>query len=187
MRRLAAFARDAGGAAAVELALMASVLTLPLLNVPDLALYSYESMGVATAAHAGAQAAYSTCNASQYWPATANCPTLDTVVSDAVTNTTLGSKVALSGEPAEGYYCATTAGALVLVSTQVTTGSPKNVPATCSAATPPNGATWSDGAATPGDYVQVTVTFTYTPIFTSISILSYLNTTITKTQLIRLD
>jgi Flp pilus assembly protein TadG len=189
--RFRAYRGDTRGGAAVEIGLMITVMTIPLLNVPDLAIYGAQSMAVSTAAHAGAEAAYRTCNSAQYWPAIVNCPTFSTVIQDAVQSTSLGTNVVETpgSPPAEGYYCTTTAGALVLVSSlsSIVGTAPTNVPSTCSAQTPPTGATWSAPSAAPGDYVQVSVTYTYHPLFPYVSAVSFLAQTLNRTQWIRLD
>jgi Flp pilus assembly protein TadG len=128
-------------------------LVLALLNVVDLSYYEYQRMEVENAAEAGAQAAWSACNdPSTMLPATQKCQNLVAAVATAIHGTSLGTAVSLaSGYPAEGYYCATASNALVSV------GSPPDEPASCSAAGNPSGS--------PGDYIQVAVTFPYAPLF----------------------
>ena len=179
------------------MALVTALLAYPVLNVADIGMYAYQSMQVANAAQAGARAAWSACNVASYWPATANCgasgATLTTAVSGTagIQSTTLGSNVTLvSGYPKEGYYCATTTNTLAL------TGSPSSNPAVSAGSTPTKAtncstvwdpatnasATAANTAATPGDYVSVSVTFTYTPLFTGVvTVASLLTSPITST------
>lgn len=165
------------GAAAVEFAIFLTLLTVPILNVIDLAMYAWDGMQVNNAAQSAAQAAWTACDPSQL-PAKTNCGTIGAKVQYAAQNsTTLGTAVAVASTnqpPPEGYYCTTTGGTLVLAG-PVTAAKPAN----CSA----SGGLSSD---TPGDYVQITVSYTYSPIFPAVSIASQLNTNITRTAWMRL-
>ncbi|MHB8530108.1 MAG: TadE/TadG family type IV pilus assembly protein [Caulobacteraceae bacterium] len=178
--------RAIGGAAAIEFALSLSFLTASLLNVVDLGLYAYQRMQVENAAQSGAQAAWSACNTAAKLPATnsTNCPGFANAVTAGVQSTTLGSNVTqATGSPAEGYYCGTTSGALQLVGTAGTVGSPPSgAPATCAGVI---GA--ADPIAPPGDYVQVSVTYPFTPLFGAISLAGLLTTPITKTTWTRMN
>jgi Flp pilus assembly protein TadG len=150
---LRSFPYDTQGTAAIEFAGAAMLLVVGLLNAVDLSYYEYQRMEVENAAEAGAQAAWSTCNdPSTMLPATQNCSGLNAAITGAIQSTSLGNAVSLSsGYPTEGYYCVTSANALQSV------GTPSNKPANCSAAGNPN--------ASPGDYIQVGVTFSYAPLF----------------------
>jgi Flp pilus assembly protein TadG len=144
---------DARGTAAIEFAGAAMLLVVGLLNAVDLSYYEYRRMEVENAAEAGAQAAWSTCNdPSTMLPAIQNCSGLNAAITAAIQSTSLGSAVSLaSGYPAEGYYCVSSSNALQSV------GALSSKPANCSAAGNPN--------ASPGDYIQVGVTFSYAPLF----------------------
>ena len=167
------------------MALVTALLAYPVLNVADIGMYAYQSMQVANAAQAGARAAWSACNVASYWPATANCgasgATLTTAVSGTagIQSTTLGSNVTLvSGYPKEGYYCATTTNALTLApGPAVSAGATPNKSSDCSGV-----ANAALATAVPGDYVSVSVTFTYTPLFTGVpTVASLLTSPITST------
>lgn len=146
------FRRDRRGTAAIEFGAGAMFLIVGVLNAVDMGLYEYERMEVENAGRAGAQAAWKSCNDSSLLPATVNCSGLSTAVGVAIQGTTLRTAVSLaSGYPAEGYYCVNGSGALELV------GSLSSEPADCSAAGNPN--------ASPGDYIQVSVTYAYAPLF----------------------
>src|SRR5205085_6506804 len=98
------------------------------LNVADIGIYMYAKMQVDLAASEAAGAARVLCNTSSKLPAATNCgATLSSTMTSAAQSTTLGTRVSLSGT-SEGYYCANSGGALVLVA--AVTATP---PATCSA------------------------------------------------------
>jgi len=164
------------GAAAVEFALMLTLLIVPLLNVADFAFYAWDRMQLDNAAQAAAQAAWAECDPSKL-PATSNCPNIGAKVSAAAQLTSLGSAVTVASgtsAPPEGYYCITTSGTLVLAG-PVTSAKPAN----CSA---------SSGLSSdvPGDYVQITVSYSYTPLFPAVSIASTLASPIRRTAWMRL-
>ncbi len=186
---LAAWSTRSEGAAAVELALITPMLVVAMLNIVDVSVYAYNRMQVQNAAQMGAEAAWATCNENtpSELPATNTtaCPNLQTAVSSAITKTMLGSKVTLSASsPAEAYYCTTTSGGLQLVGTGPgTVGSPpaKPSPDTCAAV-----AGASDPSAEPGDYVQINVSYTYTPIFAGVTVVGLLGATVTQSVWMRL-
>jgi hypothetical protein len=185
-RLWSAYRRDTRGAAAVELALLLTFLTIPLLNIIDLAFYVYWRMQTENAAQAGAQTAWATCSSPPQWPATNTnlCPGLSAAVTSAIASTSLGAGVTqAAGSPAEGYYCATTSGALTLVGTAGTVGSPPSgAPNTCAAV--PGASAPSAG---PGDYIQISVSYAYSPLVSGVSVASLLPSPITKTTRARLD
>jgi hypothetical protein len=122
----------------------------------------------------GAQAARATCGYNQQ-PATSNCPTLNSVVQTGVQSSTLGTNV--SSTIQEHYYCMV-GGTLKQVWTPpVSSANP--IPADCSA---------SGGSAgdRPGDYVQITASYTYTPVFPAVSVVSLLPTPINRVAWMRL-
>src|SRR5205807_7003870 len=144
--------------AAIEFAGAASLLSVGLLNAVDVGYYMYQRMQVENAAQVGAQAAWKTCTQSML-PATQNCAGLNTAIAAAVHSTSLGTAVGLAaGYPAEGYYCANASNALQSV------GSLSNRPTDCSAA--------GNANASPGDYLQVRVSYSYAPLFPGITVMS---------------
>ena len=153
------FHLDQRGTAATEFAAAAMFVVIGVLNAVDLGLYEYQRMEVENAAQVGAQAAWKQCNdTSSMLPATLNCSGLNSATSAALQSTSLGNAVSLtSGYPAEGYYCVNLTGVLQRV------GSPSSRPSDCSAAGNPN--------ANPGDYLQVGVTYAYSPLFAGLSIM----------------
>jgi Flp pilus assembly protein TadG len=165
---------DTRATAAIEFAGAAMMLSVGLLNAVDIGYYMYRRMEVENAAHAGAQAAWKICSSQSMLPATQNCSGLNTAITAAIQSTSLGTAVGLaSGYPTEGYYCVNASNALQSV------GSLSSKPANCSAA--------GNSGATPGDYIQVRVTFAFTSLFPGITVMSGLSTSsITMTSWMRL-
>ena len=152
-RNRRAFRHDRRGTAAVEFALAATLLVVALLNAVDFGYYMYQRMEVENAAEAGAQAAWKTCSdQSTMLPATENCANLTTAVTAAIQNTSLGTAITLtSGSPTEGYYCVNATNTLQAV------GSLSLKPTDCSSV--------GRASVSPGDYIQVSVTCPYAPLF----------------------
>jgi Flp pilus assembly protein TadG len=173
-RRLRRFLRSRRAAAAAEFALILPLMIVPFLNVVDLGLYAFRRMQVDLAAEAGVQAVRASCGPMVY-PVTQYCSTgLVTKITTAAQSTTLGDDVTLqSGTPIEGYYCVSS-GQLTLASgsSTGTVGSPPTKPSNFAGAC---------SGASPGDYVQVAVTYTFTPLFPSMTVASLLPSPITRT------
>jgi Flp pilus assembly protein TadG len=174
-KKAAAIRPDQLGTSAIEFSFFAGLLSLGLLNTVDVSIYIYQRMELENATQMGAQAARKTCDpTNSQLPATTNCPLLTTAVTTAVQSTSLGSKVALqSGSPAEGYYCVNSSSALQYV------GAVTSKPADCTAAGMPS--------LQPADYIQITTSFAYAPLFPGITVAGTFATPITKTALMRLD
>jgi Flp pilus assembly protein TadG len=169
------FGRDGSGSAAIEFAAASLFLVLGALNAVDFGYYMYQRMEVEYAAQVGAQAAWKTCyDTSTMLPATQNCAGLNSAVTAAIQATSLGANLSLeSGYPAEGYYCVAASGALQSV------GSLAAKPANCSAA--------GNAAASPGDYIQVGVSYPYAPMFPGVTVMSLWGvSSITMTSWMRL-
>ena len=143
----------------IEFALIAPILVLVIVNILDLTAIVWDQMETDYSAQMGGQAAYKTCSTGTL-PATSNCASLNTTVTTAIHSTSLGAAVSLAaGSPSETYYC-------VSGTTLQSVGSyssPPN-PFNCSAA--------GNAAATPGDYVEVDVTYAYSPTFPGLSLVS---------------
>lgn len=181
------YAGDTRGVAAAEFAIWVTVLTVPLLSALDLGLYTFQNMELNNAAQAAAQAAWSLCNTAAMLPAATKCTGLQTALATAAHSTGLGTSAALQGGT-EGYYCMDTSGALQLV------GTAGSIPVTGAGTAPTGGVTScaSAGAAftgntnPSGDYVQITVNYTYTALFPGMSVMALLPTTMTRTAWMRL-
>jgi hypothetical protein len=184
--RSTGFLADVRGAAAAEIALWLTVLTVPALSVLDVGMYAFKTMEVQAAAQQAIEAGRRVCG----WNAvpmtsSSNCTqsTFTSALTTGAQNTSLGSKVSVaSGYPKEGYYCSTSGGTLTLVGTAGTSGSPPTPPSpnTCTSVI-------SGSATAAGDYVQVKVTYAYAPTFNGISLSAALPTPITATAWLRLQ
>lgn len=166
------FGRNTSGLAAIEFGMIAGLLSLAVLNVTDVSIFLYDKLQVNNATQMGVQAAWATCDLN-HLPVTTRCPAMNSAVTTAVQSTSLGNSVALAtGYPSDGYYCINTVGALQRVSDY------SSPPSNCSTA--------GDSSTTPAEYVQVQTSFTYSPIFTGLTVLSFLPTHITSAAWVRL-
>jgi Flp pilus assembly protein TadG len=162
--------KDRSGVAAIEFAFIAGFLSLAVLNVSDTGIYLYKRMEVENAAQMGTMGALKACDP-VHLPV--NCPGLNAAVTAAIQSTSLGNAVTLSGGAvSEGYYCVNSSNALQYMS------SVSSKPADCSAA--------GLHALQPADYLQVAVTFSYSPLFQGISVAGLFATPITKTAMVRM-
>ena len=129
------------------------LLAVGVLNAIDLGYYMYQRMEVENAAEVAAQTAWKTCyDQSTMLPATTKCSGLNAAITTAIQSTSLGASVSLvSGYPTEGYYCVDASNALQLV------GSLSAKPSDCSAV--------GNSNTSPGDYLQVGVTYKYSALF----------------------
>src|SRR5579871_6666469 len=84
---------ERSGGAGVEFALVLPFLLVPIVNVPDVAIYSYQSMEVNAAAQAAADAALVTCGQTGMVPATTSCTGLTAAETAAAQRTSLGTGV----------------------------------------------------------------------------------------------
>lgn len=163
------YGRRQRGAAAAEFALVLGLLTIPILNAVDVAFYFWSSMQVDNAAQMAAQTAWTTCNSGTLLPALTKCTGLTAAVTTAAQSTSLGGGVSV-GTLTEAYYCPNSAGTdLVAAGTA----------SDCSAI---NG-----NKENPGDYLLIPVSYTYTPIFSGVSVVSLLTSPITNTARMRLE
>jgi Flp pilus assembly protein TadG len=174
--KLEALGFDQRGASALEFAIFAGVLAFGILNTADVSIYIYKRMQLENATEMAVQAAWKACDPSQgYLPATTSCPGLNAAITAAAQSTSLGDKVSIvAGSLSEGYYCLTTSGSLQLVANATS-----NPPADCTATGIPS--------MTPADYIRITTTFSYTPLFPGITVASAFTTPITKTGMMRLN
>ena len=173
--KVAALKLDQHGASALEFAIFVPPLVFGLLNTADISIYIYKRMELENATEMAVQAAWKTCDPSQgYLPATTSCPGLMAAITNAAHSTTLGNQVSIQGSPSEGYYCLNSSGALQYIG-PVTS----NPPADCSAT--------GLAGQQPADYIQVTTTFAYAPLFPGTTVASMFTTPIVKTGMMRLN
>jgi len=143
----------------IEFALVAPILIVMIVNILDFSQLIWAHMEVDYSAQMGAQAAYKTCSTGTL-PAKVNCGSLTTAVTNAIQATSLGTAVTLtSGYPSETYYCVSGT-TLQSVGGYSSPPSPFN----CSAA--------GNASVTPGDYIEVDVSFSYAPTFAGLSLAS---------------
>lgn len=180
LRKIAAGAsalkKDERGASALEFAIFVGILAFGLLNTADISIYIYKRMQVENATEMAAQAAWKSCDPSKgYLPATLSCPNLTTTITQAAQSTALGNLVTIAvGSPQEGFYCLNDAGAL-----QHIADASLNPPADCSSTGLPG--------QQPGDYIQITTSFSYAPLFPGVTVAGVFPTPIMKTSMMRLN
>jgi hypothetical protein len=141
-------------------------------------------MQVELAAQAATQGIRYSCGVSAV-PLTRNCATFNSAATTAAQSTLLASSVTVSsGYPTEGYYCVNASGDLVLVGSTATApsanGPPRPDPFNCNSVVAGN-------TGSPATYVRVSVTRTYTPVFSGISVASLLPTPIVRTAWVRVQ
>jgi Flp pilus assembly protein TadG len=165
-----------GGAAAAELALVLVLLVVPVLNVVDMGNYVYDRMELENAAQSAAQTAWAQCAATGLVPATVNnnCSGLSSAMSSAAQTSSLGSGVTVSSTT-EDYCCPGASNAALVCSGSGLGPVATTTPAACSS------------GETPGDYIFVTVSYTYSPLYPAASLVSLLTTPITHTAWMRLN
>jgi len=184
--RFRRFLGDSKGAAAAEFVLWLGLLIIPMASAVDVGIYAFQKMQVEMASQAAVQAAWKACDTAGKLPATktaTNCGAdLTTTITTAAQSTSLGTGVTIaSGSPVEGYYCTAADNTLQLVGATGVIGSPPTKPSPFTCATVVAGSTIA-----PGDYLQVTVSYSYAPVFSGVSIAELLTTPITKTAWTRL-
>jgi Flp pilus assembly protein TadG len=164
--------RCPGGAAAAELALVLVLLVVPILNAVDIGNYVYDRMELENAAQSAAQTAWAQCSATGYVPATVNnnCSGLSSAMTSAAQTTSLGSGVTVSSTT-EDFCCPGASNAPLACQGPVATTTPTACPST----------------AAPGDYIFITVSYTYSPVYSAVSVASLLTTPVTHTAWMRLN
>lgn len=175
-RRPSGILADIRGSAAAEFVLWVALLLVPLLSAVDVGVYAFNKMQLEISAQAAAQAAWHLCDTTAKLPAVTNCTGLQATMLTAAQSTSLGTGVTLApGNPIEGYYCVSGTSLTSFGSPATVGGTPTKTAATCTGTTTP-----------PADYIQVTVSYQYSPAFPGMSIMSLLNSTITRTAWMRL-
>jgi len=159
------------GAAAAEFALTLVLLVVPVMNVVDLGVYVYDRMELENAAQSAVQTAWAQCAATGQVPATVNsyCAGLSAAMTTAAQTSSLGSGVSISSTT-EDYCCPGSSNGALTCQGSVTT----TTPTACAS------------GENPGDYIFVTVSYTYTSFYPAASIVSLLTTPITHQAWMRL-
>jgi Flp pilus assembly protein TadG len=193
-----AYVHSEGGSSAVEFALVISIFALAIPSVVDVGVFAYNTMQVRNSAQMGAQALWAACTKLPVTDSTA-CPTAKTAVTEAVRRTSLGSLVSVAdANVVESYRCTNASGVLqnavknsgntytddntntgTLASGSSLSTRVPSPPTTCP--DPTNSKT-----TVPGNYVYVTVTYAYTPVFPRVSVANLLPSTISGRAWMRL-
>lgn len=171
MTWLTSFTRDERGVAALEGAMIGSILVGALFNVVEVSRYAYITTQVAAASQAGAQAAIVTCDTVKT-PVTINCPAAPAAIELAVHGTSLGGAVEQATALQEGWYCLDLSGVLQLMSAA------NAKPTDCTAAGVPGGL--------PSLYLQVRVAYEFSPIFPGLTLTEAFPSTIARTAWMRM-
>jgi Flp pilus assembly protein TadG len=166
--KAAEFIEDQRGAAAVEIAIWALILAMPVLSIVDVGTYVYQRMQLENAAEMAVQAVWANCGPA-YLPATLRCSGMSAAATSAAQTTSLGTNVTISSTT-EGYYCIAGDGSLTPTGGALSAGT-----TTC-----------SNGAKS-ADYIQITATYAYSPPFGASPVSSILGSSITKTAWMRLN
>jgi Flp pilus assembly protein TadG len=155
------FRKSESGAAAVEFALWLAVLLYPMVNAVDLGLFAYQRTAMENAAEMALQSAFNVCGQTVAPPLISKCGTsgakLTAAITSGVHSTNLGTAVSVSNT----YECQ---------DGSVTSG--QQSPPSCPSST--------------GDYIGITVTYTYRPLFGRASIVNLLSSTMTRTYWMRM-
>jgi Flp pilus assembly protein TadG len=171
-RNSRAWRKDIRGSAATEFAFIVGFMAIGMMNVADIASFMFDKLQVNNATQMAAQAVWTACDLN-HLPAATKCPAMTTVATAAVQSTSLGSSVAFqTGYPLDAYYCPDSSGTLQYVSDYA------NPPSNCSVT--------GNAGITPGEFVNIQTTYTYTPIISGLSASALLPATITSSSWARL-
>lgn len=156
------WAREDRGAAAVEFAVWMVIIVWPLLNVVDLGLYVFQKMQVDNAGQAAVQQIFNNCGQTTLSPVLANCSSTKVTngANYGAQSTSLGNTVTVA------YKTECVGGALKSGGDPSVTACPT-------------------GMST-GDYVGVTVSYTYHPLFPNLTVTSILNSTMGRIAWMRM-
>lgn len=179
MRR---FLRDCTGAVAAEMALVAGLLIIIIVQLLDYGWMTYNTIQVRMAAQAAAAEAATLCIEEEHLPATVNCESeVGIVLLDkmqaAANRVSIGNvddpTITISA-PVEGYYCTDPANDNALVEV----GDLSNRPADCTA---------YSSEAEPGNFIFTTASYQWQPMFPGLSAASANDRTIRAVGWMRLD
>jgi Flp pilus assembly protein TadG len=157
------WAREERGAAAVEFTAWLLIVLWPLLNVVDLGLYVFQQMQVNNAGQAAVAQVFNNCGQTTVSPILTNCS------STKVTN----------GANAGAYSTSLGTNVTVAYKTECVGGALKSGGDPAVTACP-------SGMST-GDYIGVTVAYTYHPLFPNLTVTSILNSAMGKIAWMRMS
>jgi Flp pilus assembly protein TadG len=207
------YGRDRRGSAAVEYVLWLAALSPPIFGAADIGYYGYQVIQALNAAQMAVQAAFAKCAsvAVLTFPATqycgANGDDLNTAILNGEHSTSLGSNVTIAASNArEEYMCKGSSGLVDVdpvnkgkpqdgVIATKTTGAVTDVDAAGTDTTPTqpspfNCVSTNTSTAEPGDYIVVTVSYTFKPLFKGFSVVNLMggqNVNINQTAYTRLE
>jgi Flp pilus assembly pilin Flp len=164
------FGADERGVAAVEMALVGSLLAVALMNMAEVGRYAYLSTEVGAASQAGAQVILTTCD-SLHTPVTLQCPDALNAIKTAATGTSLGTDLQIKTPLDEAWYCLKDDGTLKFEALA------NNKPDDCSDIGAPQ--------QRPEVYVQVTAVYTYKPMFPGLTLAQTFPAQIARTAWMR--
>ena len=203
------YARARRGSAAVEYALWLAALSPPIFAAADVGYFGFEVLQAHFASQMAVQAAEAKCApvAVKTFPATKYCGSngddLNTAIFNGEHSTALGTAVTIGSSKAkEEFMCVSASGVLTdvsgtdgVIATKTTSGvTDIDTGGTDTVATMPTPADCTSvnagDTAEPGDYVFVTVSYTFKPLFKGFSVVNLLGgnpVTITQTSYTRLE
>jgi hypothetical protein len=160
---LSQWAREERGAAAVEFVAWMVIVLWPLLNVCDLGLYVFQKMQVDNAGQAAVTQLFNNCGQTTVSPILANCSSTKVAngLSSGVSSTSLGANVTAP------YKTECVGGALR------SGGDP--------------GVTACPSGMTTGDFIGVTVSYTYHPLFPNLTVTSIMPSAMGRTVWMRMS
>jgi Flp pilus assembly pilin Flp len=163
--------RDQSGATAIEFALISGILVFLLLNSIDLGRYIYLRGQVENATQAGAHSVWEKCDPMKL-PIVTKCYANQTAAKAAVVSVISSILEGIANDHVtitESYYCTDAAGALHSVTNVA------SLPGQCLP------------GAVPGDYVQVQLTYPFTPLFGNLTVAGTFGTSISTISYMRLQ
>ncbi|GAA4762514.1 TadE family protein [Novosphingobium ginsenosidimutans] len=172
--RMRSLLADTRAVAAAEMALVLPIVSVLFLNVADATTYIYSRMQVDLAAQEAAGLARARCDTAAKLPSTVNCTGLQAAMQTAAQATSLGTSVTINTATA-AWYCSNASSELIEVAAISSTP-----PANCSA-------TLTGSTAEPGEYLSVTASYTFAPLFAGLSVASSLPSPIQRTAWIRMQ
>ena len=163
MKALVGWTREERGAAAVEFVVWMVVILWPLLNVVDFGVYVFQKMQVDNAGQAAVAQVFNYCGQTTLSPILTNCSSakLTNGVNSGAASTSLGSNVTVT------YKTECVGGALQTGGDPSVTACPSGMSA--------------------GDYVGVTVAYTYHPVFPDLTVTSMLDSAMGKIAWMRMS
>jgi Flp pilus assembly protein TadG len=205
------YLRERRGTAAVEYVFWLAALSAPIFGAADIGYYGYQVIQAHNAAQMAVQAAFAACASTTNFPATKRCgskgATLNAAIANGEGSSSLGATAHMTSGK-EQWLCETSTGlkdfdsgnedgTIATTTTAGVTdvdnsGSGNSSPATFPPSTTPFDCTAFSSTETqePGDYIVVTISHTFHPLFKGFSVVNLLGgsvVTINQTVYTRLE